>query len=246
MRFTLRGALAVILVLAVAAICVRLGFWQLDRLEQRRERNAALRAAQALPPLTLDSAALSRVAADPARYVNRRVRVAGGYDPAREVVLRGRTHEGSPGVHLVTPLLVVGAGTAVLVNRGWVPSPDAATVDPRAFAEPGARRVEGVLRLIPSTEDGGAPVAPAGGAPVSYRRLDLASLRARLPYPVLPLYVEQLPAPGEPPFPRRVPPPALDEGSHLSYAVQWFGFAAIALVGLGVMLLRGRRGGANS
>ena len=246
MRFTFRGAVAVILVLAAAAVCVRLGIWQLDRLEQRRARNAVLRSAQALPPLVLDSAALARVAAEPARYVNRRVRVEGAYDPSGEVVLRGRTHEGSPGVHLVTPLRVPGTAVAVLVNRGWVPSPDAATVDAGRFAEPGARVVEGVLREVPATGDGGAPVRPASGGPPTFRRLDLAALRAHLPYPVLPLYVEQLPTPGGPPLPRRVPPAALDEGPHLGYAIQWFSFAAIFLVGLLVMLALARRSTSNS
>lgn len=240
MKTTLRGVLAVIFVLAVAAVCVRLGFWQLDRLEQRRERNAAIRAAGALPPLRLDSATLREVAADPGRFVHRRVVVRGSYDPTHQVVLRGRAHEGRPGVHLAAPLRVPGADVAVLVNRGWVPAPDAATVPPGSFAEPGPRTVQGVLQPVPSTADRGSPsAAPAGGAP-TYRRLDLDALRGRVPYPLLPLYVEQRPGPGDPEYPRRVPPPEVGEGPHLGYAVQWFSFAAIALVGLGVLLLRAR------
>ncbi|HEX2201797.1 MAG TPA: SURF1 family cytochrome oxidase biogenesis protein, partial [Longimicrobium sp.] len=148
MKISFRGALGAAFIVGMCALCVRLGFWQLDRLEQRRARNAALAARIAEPPLVLDAATLRAIAADPARYVDRRARAAGAYDAAGEVVLRGRASGGNPGVHLVTPLVLPG-GTAVLVNRGWVPSPDAATVDPRPYLEPGARTVEGVLQAIP-------------------------------------------------------------------------------------------------
>jgi surfeit locus 1 family protein len=242
LRVTPRGLLAALLALVVAAACVRLGFWQLDRLEGRRARNAAVGAAGALPVLVLDSAALAAVADSPAAYVNRRVRVGGTYDPAGEVVLRGRAREGQPGVHLVTPLRVAGGAGAVLVNRGWAPSPDGATVRRAPLAEPGAREVVGLLQEIPVTEDGGQPAA-AAGRDTTFRRLDLAAVRARAPYPVLPLYVQQLPdsaAPRDrPPF--RVPPPELGEGPHLGYAIQWFSFAAIAVGGLLVVALRRKR-----
>ncbi len=242
LRVTPRGFLAALLALAVAATCVRLGFWQLDRLEGRRARNAAVSAAGALPTLALDSAGMAEVARSPAAYVNRRVRVRGAYDPAGEVVLRGRAREGQPGVHLATPLRVEGGGGAVLVNRGWAPSPDGATVDRAAFAEPGAREVVGLLQEIPATGDRGQPAA-AAGRDTTFRRLDLAAVRARAAYPVLPLYVQQLPdsaAPRRrPPF--RVPPPELGEGPHLGYAVQWFSFALIAVVGFVIVALRAQR-----
>jgi surfeit locus 1 family protein len=240
-KLTPRGVLGVVLVLAAAAVCVRLGFWQLDRLEQRRARNAAIRHAMALPPLRLGPELLLELMADPGRYVHRRVVATGRYDPSVEVVLRGRSRQGQPGVHLATPLRLAGVEAAVLVNRGWVPSPDAATVDPRPFAEPGAREVRGILQEVPRTENRGAPAPGVRGGVPTYRRLDLAEVRARASYPVLPLYVQQLPDPSLREPPHRVPPPELGEGSHLSYAVQWFSFAAIAVIGLAVFLLRGRR-----
>jgi surfeit locus 1 family protein len=220
---------------------VRLGFWQLDRLDQRRARNASLTRAMALPVLELrDSAAL--VLAAPDSYLYRRVRVRGSYDAAREVVLRGRTDGGNPGVHLVAPL-VFAADTAVMVNRGWVPAPDAVSVDPRAHAEPGEREVVGILVAAPATDDAAPLDREVAGTRVhTFARLPLASLRASTPGALLPLYVQQLS--GSPPpdsLPRRVPLPPPGEGPHLGYAVQWFSFAAIALIGLAVLLARSRR-----
>ena len=241
MRRTFWGVLGSIFILLMAALFVRLGFWQLDRLEQRRERNAALQGAMALPVLELrDSAAL--VLADPDAYLYRRVRVRGRYDPRRALVLRGRTDGGNPGVHLLAPL-AFGGDTAVMVNRGWVPSADAVTIDPLAHAEPGEREVAGILIAAPATEDAAPLERVVAGVRVhTFARLPLDSLRTASPGALLPLYVQQLS--GTPPpdsLPRRVAVPPLSEGSHFGYALQWFSFAAIALVGLLLLVARSRR-----
>ena len=247
MRFSLRGVLATAFILAMCAVCVRLGFWQLDRLQQRKARNYVQEQALRMATLDYDSAAAEAIERDPAVFLNRRMRAAGRYDPAGEVVLRGRADQGRPGVHLVTPLVVPGAPRALLVNRGWVPSPDAATVDARAWAEPGARTVEGILMEIPrGTKNGGEP-ARQGGI-TSYRRLDLDVLRRAQRRPIARLYLQQLPgadsASGRPPV--RVSLPPAGNGPHLSYAFQWFSFAAVGLVGLVVVFLRQRRKGAQA
>jgi surfeit locus 1 family protein len=237
-RVTVRGALAAIFILAMCAMCVRLGFWQLDRLEQLRARNAAIRANTAQPPLVLDSAAL---AGDPQAYQWRRAQAAGRYHHAGDMVVRGRSRQGRPGVHLVSPL-VLADGRVVMVNRGWVPSPDGSTADVRALRTAGPVRVSGALLPLTTQPDRGLPIAGRAGADTTWRRVDLAAARERSPGPVLPLVLQQLPGgPGteSPPVPE--PLPELSEGNHLSYAVQWFSFAAIGAVGLAILLLRRRK-----
>lgn len=237
----MRGVVAAVLAVTAAAVCVRLGLWQLDRLEQRRERNQAVRAAQALPPAPLDSAAFAAASAQPARWEWRPVTAEGVYHHEGDLLLRGRGRGGRPGVHLVSPLVMPG-GRVVFVNRGWVPAPDAASADVRPLRTRGPVRVAGVLREMRADPDGGLPAAGRSGADSSWRRVDLAVARARTPGPVLPLVLQQLPAsadPASPPLPE--PLPELGEGNHLSYAVQWFSFAAVALVGV-VILLRRKRG----
>lgn len=249
MRMTLRGALAAAFILVMCGVCVRLGFWQLDRLQQRKARNHALETALRMPVLEYDSAAAAAIERDPEPFINRRVHAAGTYDPAGEIVLRGRSHDSNPGVHLVTPLAVPGVPPALLVNRGWVPSADAATVDARPFAEPGARAVTGILQEIPrNTRAAGEPVTTrVDGAPVvTYRRLDLDALRRTGRRPFVRLYLQQLPDSGaanaRPPI--RVELAPRDNGPHLSYAIQWFSFATIGVIGLIIMVLRQRRAAA--
>src|SRR5687767_12142637 len=113
---TARPWLPLVAAVIIAAVCVRLGFWQLDRLSQRRERNATIAAAFRLPPISVEAALRDSVP----RF--RRVVVNGRWDYPRETTISGRTRSGSPGVHIVTPLTLPQGGD-VLVNRGWVYSP---------------------------------------------------------------------------------------------------------------------------
>jgi surfeit locus 1 family protein len=167
--------------------------------------------------------------ADP---LGRRVRVRGRYDHAHDIVLRGREYGGVPGVEIVSPLLLDDSSAAVLVNRGFVPAPDAFTAYPDSLREPGEHWIQGIA--LPIGAGGGAPLQRRGQT--SWARLDLPALQHRLPYPVSAFYVRQLPDSALPRFPRRLDPPVLDDGPHLSYAIQWFAFAIIALVFGGIFL----------
>jgi surfeit locus 1 family protein len=223
-RYTLIAGL-----LLFAALAVRLGIWQLHRREERLAANAAATNARSAPELDLAVRAGAPLG-------GRRVRATGTYDRAHELVLRGRALQEVPGVAVVTPLRGPTLGdTAVLIERGFVPVPDAVTLPPDSgtLDEPGPRTVHGVALPLRSAADSGVPLERGGQT--TWRRPDLAALRRRLPYPILDVYVQQTPDSGLPRMPRRREPPALDdEGPHLSYAVQWFGFAVTAVVFAGI------------
>jgi len=220
-----------VIALAFAALFVRLGFWQLERLGQRRERNRLL---------------ASRLAAAPAPWSDttairyRRVSLSGIPDYDREIVLAGRSRGGSPGVDLVTPVRLQGTDTAVLVNRGWVYSPDATTVDQPRWREGDTLAVVGYVETFNEPGPGDLPAHQRIA-----RRLSHQAAATRFPYPIAAVYVVALDA-GKPPradAPARMAIPVTDDGPHLGYAVQWFSFAVIAVVGAGIAIRTGRREG---
>lgn len=218
-----------------AAGCIRLGFWQLSRLAQRRARNAVVSARLSepmVPITTLHPDSFS---------VLRRAMLSGTPDFDHEIVLAARSYQGSPGVYLFTPLHIAGNDTAILVNRGWIYAPDGASVDLARWRETGTSFV-GYAELIPqgrSNEPDGVLRRDARVA----RELNLVTVNSLLPYPVSPLYLVATDQDTTKPVAERVArlaAPALDEGPHLSYAFQWFAFAAIALIGGATVAVRGR------
>lgn len=214
----------------IAAGCVGLGFWQLDRLGQRRAHNREVEAAMRAAPASLESPGTR-----PTRLM--RVRLEGAPDYRHEIAITGRTRNGSPGVNIVTPFRIAGRDTAVLVNRGWVYSPDASQVDFARWKEGDSMSVTGYVDTLSTGKS-------AVGAPVrQVRQLEHHRIAAQLPYPVAPYFVVAQ-AEGTtrgPDTPVRLPLPSLDEGSHKSYAVQWFSFAVIALLGTGAYLRASRQ-----
>ncbi len=231
-----RGSLRLLLlVVVIAGVFVRLGFWQLSRLQQRNEFVAALERglhtnpvpiARLLPPG-------GTVGPDAVRY--RRVEVSGTYDAPREVVLYGRgLSEEVEGNHVLTPL-VMSNGEAIVVDRGWIPirynTPPVGPAAPPG----GPVRITGIL--IPS--EGGLP-GQGGAAPVTETtRVDLAQLASQMPYRIEPLYLLlQSQEPAEDALPRAAPFLLPEAPPHLSYAIQWFSFAAISLIGWGVLARR--------
>lgn len=224
---TRRNLVAAALAVIVALVCFRLGLWQLDRLAQRQARNAAVAERMRGAPLSLD-----QLPADSTmRY--RHVRLTGRYDYAHELVLSGRSRQGSPGVYILTPLHPERASRAVLVNRGWVYSPDAATVELARWREGPAATVTGYV--VPMERGRGAP--RSASQPTAWRYLDADTLAAVLPYPVAPFTVVALPeGPAGDSTPVRLSLPALDDGPHRGYALQWFAFGTIALIGVAALI----------
>lgn len=219
-------------VLGVA--CVRLGLWQLDRRQERRAYNASVADRARHRPVDI-----TMLAGDTTASRFRRARVTGVADYAHEIVLGNRSRSGAPGVNLLTPVRIPGRDTAVLVNRGWVYSPDAATPVAGVWAESDSVAFEGYADILAP----GAPSPANARRPRLVTRAVLADVQARVPYPVSPVYlVAQLPADSaRQGVPARLALPTVsDEGPHMGYALQWFTFAAIGFIGAGIALRSGR------
>lgn len=248
-----RIILPIIAAVVIAAGCIRLGLWQLARLDERRAQNAVTRAQLAAEPISASELRGPNLAP------YRRVALEGRYDFSNEMLLTSRTHRGAPGVNILTPLRLVGRDTAILVNRGWVYSPDGTTIDLDGWRE--ADSASGTGYTLALSRDEGVGDIGSSSHPRAIRRLDPVGIAQRLPYPVAPVYIVLLegaadsarraqleqsreatpggPAPSG--IPVRLQAAALDEGPHWSYAVQWFAFAFIAVAGVATLLWTQRR-----
>lgn len=215
-----------ILLTGATASFLALGSWQLSRLGQRRAANAEALAQRELPAQSLNTVA--EVAPQ------RRVTASGRWDYDNEVVLRGRSRRDAPGVVIATPL-ILGERGAVLVVRGFARAPDAMTVALDSLREGEVGSISGIALALESRPDSGKPLTRNGLT--TWSRLDSAAVANRVPYPLLGVFVVAEGDPGGGRWPRRVEPPPISDGPHLSYALQWFGFALITVVG-GVIWLR--------
>jgi surfeit locus 1 family protein len=222
----LRPFLTLGIPLACAALFVRLGVWQLARLKEKRAFNAVLSERLASPAVEI-----AALPADTALGHYRRASATGAMLYDREVVFAGRSHEGSPGVDLLTPMKIAGRDTVVMVNRGWAYSPDAASIDAARWREGESASVSGFAETFVGTD--------RGSASRRVHALDRGAIQALVGLPIAPYVLVQTSdtALHADSIPVRLKTPTLDEGPHQSYAVQWFSFAVVAVVG-GVALSR--------
>lgn len=238
MQKRLKLILTLAIPLACASVFVRFGAWQLSRLTERRAFNTILAARTIAQPIAFQ--ALTR---DTSVGHYRRVTASGRFDYTHQIVYAGRSRDGSPGVYLITPLRMDGTDTVVLVNRGWVYSPDAATVVESRWQEADSASVAGYTETFVAADPRVNPAMPR-----RLRTLDQATIAQLVAAPIAPYIIirndttvpSAMPAAGPPAVdstPARLTLPPLDEGPHQSYAFQWFAFAAIAVAG-GVMLTR--------
>jgi surfeit locus 1 family protein len=237
----------IVISLGAMALFIRLGIWQLDRLEQRRVFNERVLSQINLPVLKLD---MNTYHEDLYQMEYRKVEVVGHYNFQDEIAIRNQAYENRPGVHLVTPLIISGTEQAILVDRGWIPDEDFRSGDWSAYAEPGEVTVEGILRRTQSKPDFGSRTDPTP-APGEERKtawffVNVEGIQHQIPYSLLKgAYIQQsadaervsLPIP-------TASEVEISEGPHLSYAIQWFIFALIAFLAVPILVFRqvsGRR-----
>jgi surfeit locus 1 family protein len=231
--------LLVVLVVTASFVMIGLGIWQLQRLQERRAANAEIRTLMAQPALSLMGSTGKLPEYTP-------VQGSGVYDFASEIVLRDRAHDQAPGVHVLTPLRLDGSDKAVLVDRGWIPYTQADLAARVAVDGPaGPVTVLGIARASQARSFFLLPADPTPSPGAS--RLDawfwvnIPQIQGQMPYPLLPFFLEAAPRADLSILPiSEYDDIDLSDGPHLSYAIQWFSFAAILIIG-SVVLWRQRR-----
>ena len=229
-------ALAVFVITLVVAF-VNLGYWQLDRLEQRRERNQSV-AVHENSPVVEWTEVFGPEITESDQW--QRVRVTGRFDGEHQFVVRYRSNHGQSGYEVLTPLETPD-GRHLLINRGF--GARASGEDFPTTAPPAPTGEVTIVGHVRRNEQGPEnAMVPIDGL---VRLVNSEAISRALPYHLVNGYVGVLEiTPSQEGGLEPVAPPELTEGNHLSYAVQWFMFSAMAAVGLVVLIrsdLKARR-----
>jgi surfeit locus 1 family protein len=217
-----RAVVTLLAALAGVALAARLGFWQLDRADQKIALQTSLEARSREP--VLDGPSLARSPLFAAAQHHRRVALRGRWLAERTVFLDNRQMDGKVGFFVVTPLALDAAPATVLVERGWAPRNFASREALPPIETPtSAVTVAGVVAPEPARlfEFAGA----ASGAIRQNLAIDAFARETGLA--LLPLSIVQSDA-GDAAdgLVRHWPAPAADVQKHYGYAAQWFAIAA--------------------
>jgi cytochrome oxidase assembly protein ShyY1 len=235
-RLWLRWALLIIFVAVLGVVFVNLGEWQLDRLAQRKERNATTIINEQKPVQPYEQV-FTRPVTDADQW--QRVEARGTFDAQHQFVVRYRSNGDADGYEVVTPLRT--ATGAVLVDRGFIPLQRGTQIPSVAPAPPtGEVTVVGHVRR--DEKGRRAATTPVGN---QMRLINSQAVAVTLPYPIATGYIGLLTVqPEQQGGFQPIKLPELSEGPHFWYALQWFMFTAVAAAGIVVFIrgdLRARR-----
>lgn len=212
-----------LLVLLLLTLFVSLGRWQWQRGQDKQALWAEFE-------LQGTAAAITGGEIDSVTRFSH-VTLEGRFEPEHQFLLDNRSHGGRPGYEVLTPFVLT-SGRRVLVNRGWVAFTGYRDRLPHIFfAADEPRKISGRLDELPAAglASGRAPPAPASAWPkvTSFPTQD--ELESALGTPIARRLL--LLDPGLPDgYVREWSPPGLSPERHLSYAIQWWGFAVLLLV----------------
>ncbi len=212
--------LATVLLLA---LFLSLGRWQWNRgLDRQAQWDAFARAGG--PAVSVTGSGLARLQ----RFTH--VALRGAYDGQKQFLLDNRSFEGRPGYEVLT-VLRLADGSAIAVDRGWIPFDGYRDRLPAILVTSEERPVLGRIDHLPSAglDSGRAAPATAGPWPRLTSFPSTADLQAAYGKPLLNgmLLLDS----GEPDgYLRKWRPPGLEPDKHKSYAIQWWGFAVLLLV----------------
>ena len=226
------GWLILVLILILLPVLASLGYWQLQRAEEKRSLQAEYDRRASVGLVTV-SGRLQTL--EELQYY--RVRVRGQYEYNRQILLDNRIHKARAGYHVLTPFRIQHSDTRILVNRGWIPLGDSRDILP-AVPPPAGEQILTGLATAPLK--GGVHLGPPypkdGKWHSRWQYVDMDHFAAVSPYPVQPVML--LLDPGEQPGGLLREWKRLDAGIavHQGYAFQWFSLA-VTLIGIYLFFL---------
>lgn len=210
------------------ALLLTLGFWQLSRVEQKKQYLLQQEQKAQLAPMDLNNSRVSNAEA----YQYQKALAAGRYDDMHQFLVDNQVMDGKPGYFVLTPFLIDNDNRAVLVNRGWVALGADRKKLPDLAIRQKAQSISGRINHFPPVgiKLAGAEI-PTEGWPAVVQVVDARVLAQRLAYDIYDFQIELDAEAAEGYLRAWKAGSIITPEKHLAYAVQWFGLA-LTLTGL--------------
>lgn len=212
-------------------VFVSLGFWQLDRAQQKDRKHAEFVLRQAQPALDLnDHPGLLRQPRQE-ELIGRHARAAGQFDADTQVLLDNQVLRGEAGYFVFTPLRLATGGPWLLVNRGWIPLGQDRNQVPPLTTPGGEIKIEGIMHNPPAAGLALGATVTEKLTDTVYRvqRIDLEQIAGFAGHELSPLVLQLAPGSAHG-FIRAWRMPGSGSETNLGYAAQWFLFATLLCV----------------
>jgi surfeit locus 1 family protein len=228
-KFQIKIFIMSFLVIIGLGVLIRLGVWQLERLDWRKSFNLHYIQQINAPTLNLNQ---TQDFQNIASMEYRNVQAIGKFDFSYEVYLQNQVFENIPGYHVMTPLIIDETNMAVLVDRGWIAMEDLERIDEINHGFEDKYFVGGVIRSAQKSGVFGTnPDREKSTDSKFWMNANLEEIQKQIPYKLLPVYIQAgfsedvgLPLGSSPDV-------EITEGPHMGYAMQWFFFAVLLGVG---------------
>jgi surfeit locus 1 family protein len=213
-----------IVTLLILPVLLRLGFWQLDRAEEKRDLIALFKQQNELGPLFIKG----NIQFDE-RLNYRAAQIEGHYNKQKQIFVDNKIHQGKTGVYALTPFRLKNSDYSVLVNRGWMPIAADRLSLPKIETPKDNLTLVGKIKLVEKKPFMvGDQFQSNQGWPALMQWINIKDIESKSGLKLLP-YIFLLDKKEQSGYVRNWNPVVMQPEKSTSYAVQWFALA-LALV----------------
>ena len=219
------GLIPTIVTLLILPILLRLGFWQLDRAEEKRDLIALFKTQNEHGPLIINDYI------KPDGQLNYRVaQIEGRYKTTRQLFVDNKIYQGKTGVYVVTPFKLKNSEYSILVNRGWVPMGQNRMVLPEIKTNSDVLNLAGKIKVIEKNRFMlGDKFQSNEGWPALVQWINIKDIEQKSGLKLLP-YMFLLDDKDKTGYIRNWKPVVMQPEKSTSYAVQWFAMALALII----------------
>ncbi|WP_292807674.1 SURF1 family protein [Methylotenera sp.] len=217
--------LGVILLMICIPLFIKLGLWQYNKAELRKQIQSSYTASQ-----DSDALVLPNNLSDPDAWKYKKVKVKGQYETKYQILLDNQVENNIAGFHVITPLKLDGTHQYVLINRGWVAGGNHHTETPNIVTPNQMQEIIGSVwvpskKIFTLESD-----SEKNRWSTVWQHMDMDRYQKNVPLQVLPLLIKLDPKSNAGGFVRNWQLPASKIATNMGYAYQWFGFTIASIL----------------